>query len=155
MSGASPTALLLAALVALLLALVCALALGWWRASRRWSRASRSRNRRAQAGEAEARALLEDEGYAVLDTQLAARWTIAVDGEPVEVGVRADLLVERDGLRYVAEVKTGGQAPDPRYPPTRRQLLEYLLVFEPDGLLLVDPEQGTITEVGFPELEGR
>ena len=58
---------MLALLIALLVLLCAALALGWWRASRRWSRASRSRNRRAQRGEAEARALLEDEGYEVLE----------------------------------------------------------------------------------------
>ena len=75
-----------------------------------------------------------------------------VDGEPVDVRVRADLLVARDGLRYVAEVKTGGQAPDPTYPPTRRQLLEYMLVFEPDGLLLVNPDEGTITEAEYEKL---
>ena len=155
MTGATPGGVLLALLIALLVLLCAALALGWWRASRRWSRASRSRNRRAQRGEAEARALLEDEGYEVLDTQLSAGWTIEVDGEPVDVRVRADLLVARDGLRYVAEVKTGGQAPDPTYPPTRRQLLEYMLVFEPDGLLLVNPDEGTITEVGFPEVDAR
>lgn len=146
--SASP---LLLALIGLLAALALLLALGWWRASRRWSRASRARNRRAQVGEAEAIALLEDEGYEVLETQRAASWTIEVDGEPVEVRVRADLWVERDGRQYIAEVKTGGQAPDPTYPPTRRQLLEYQMVFEPDGLLLVNPETGTITEIAFPE----
>lgn len=148
MSASAP----LLALVALLLALVLLLALGWWRASRRWSRASRRRNRLAQDGEALAIALLEEEGFTVLEAQRAGAWTIEVDGEPVEVRVRADLWVERDGLVYVAEVKTGGQAPDPTYGPTRRQLLEYQLVFEPDGLLLVNPEEGTITEIAFPQM---
>jgi hypothetical protein len=36
------------------------------------------------------------------------------------------------------------------YPPTRRQLLEYWFVFEPDGLLLVDVEAGVVSAIVFP-----
>ena len=62
---------------------------------------------------------------------------------------RADLLVEARsrsgflrGQRFVAEVKTGERAIDPTHPATRRQLMEYLHVFEVDGVLLVDREAG-------------
>ncbi len=75
---------------------------------------------------------------------MPAVWTMWIDGEPVEVGVRADLWVGLGERRYVAEVKTGGRAPDPTHPATRRQLLEYRVAFEPDGLLLVDAEEGRI-----------
>jgi hypothetical protein len=68
----------------------------------------------------------------------------------VRASVRADLLVQRDGALFVAEVKTGSRAPDPSFPATRRQLLEYLMVFEPDGLLLVDMEREAVMEVEFP-----
>jgi hypothetical protein len=76
-----------------------------------------------------------------------------VDGEEHGVEVIADMLVERDGWRFIAEVKTGELAPDPLRPATRRQLLEYLLAFEPDGLLLVDMVQQTVHEIAFPGLE--
>ena len=78
-------------------------------------------------------------------------WTLWVDGEPVDVRSRADGVVERDGLRFVAEVKTGQMAPNPRNPATRRQLLEYLHVFDVDGVLLVDMVQERILEVRFTE----
>ncbi len=120
---------------------------------RRGSRASKRRVRRAQRGEAEAEALLEAHGYRIIDRQHRGRWTVEVDGDDHEVEVIADLIVERDGWRYVAEVKTGELAPDPLRPATRRQLLEYHLAFEPDGLLLVDMAEGSIHEVGFPGLE--
>ncbi len=117
------------------------------------SRASKRRVRRAQRGEHDAIALLEDHGYTVLDEQLRGGWTVEVDGEDHRVEVIADLLVERDGWRFIAEVKTGELATDPLRPATRRQLLEYLLAFEPDGLLLVDMDAEEIVEVAFPGLE--
>ncbi len=138
--------LLLCSLSVLCLALALALRMSLGRASR----ASRDRNRHAQAGELQAERLLERAGYAILERQAARSWRVEVDGEACEASVRADLLVERDGMTFVAEVKTGHLAPNPLYPPTRRQLLEYLFVFDPDGLLLVDVESGSLREVAFP-----
>lgn len=126
------------------------LVLGWWRSATRAGRASRARNRRARRGEEQAELLLARAGFEILDRQVERCWHIEVDGKPWQACVRADLLVRRRGLTYVAEVKTGSQAPDPLLPATRRQLLEYLLIFEPDGLLLVDVESGDLVEVAFP-----
>lgn len=131
-----------------LLALCLALAL-WWVLGR-GGRRSRNRVRRAQRGETDAERLLEECGYSVVERQLSAGWEIYVDGVPRDAQVRADLLVESgDGRRLIAEIKTGTLAPNPTYPPTRRQLLEYWFVFEPDGLLLVDVEAGTVVEIEF------
>jgi hypothetical protein len=143
-------------LPALILGLLAAVVLLWsmlLRERGRASRASKRRVHRAQQGEREAIDLLEAAGYRVIETQHRGRWWVEVDGEEQEVEVIADLLVERDGWRFIAEVKTGGLATDPTRPATRRQLLEYLLAFEPEGLLLVDMDAGVIHEVGFPGLE--
>lgn len=131
---------LLVGVVALLLLYVRSLA-------QRGSQRSKARNQRAQRGESAAEQLLQDEGYTVIERQVRGAWTLWVNGEPLEVEVRADLLVERDGERFIAEVKTGELAPDPSYPPTRRQLLEYSVAFDVDGLLLVDMEAGEILEI--------
>ena len=143
-----PTWTLVAALTAGILAVLMALV---WALSR-GSRASRRRVRRAQRGEMGAERLLERAGYRIDERQVTQRWTIEVDGEPEEVESRADLLVTRRDRRYVAEVKTGDLAPDPTYPPTRRQLLEYSRVFDVDGVLLVDMEAEEVMEVEFPEM---
>lgn len=121
----------------------------WWSRGRGHRRAVR-RAARAGRGEVEAESLLESHGYTVLDRQVRCLWWISVDGEEEEVELRADLLVERNGERFVAEVKTGERAPDPAFPPTRRQLLEYRIAFDPYGVLLVDVEAGDIYEVDFP-----
>lgn len=144
----------------LILALLClaiALAVGWWWSSQRWSRASRRRVARAAWGEDLAEELLEQAGFRVLDRQVRAIGWVEIDGRDHEFEVRADLLVEAHdahgwppGARLVAEVKTGRRAPDPAHPATRRQLLEYQRVFQPDGLLLVDVEGEALITVAFP-----
>ena len=126
----------------------------WWQAGR-GSRRARARAVRAGTGESEAEALLLNAGYSILERQVRCLWWISVDGEEEEVELRADLLVERDGERFIAEVKTGTQAPDPAFPSTRRQLLEYSLAFEPYGIILVDMEEGEIMEVCFPRAQAR
>ncbi len=143
----------LLAVVLLLVAAVGALVLALLRERSRGSRASSARQQRAQAGEREAQTLLAAEGYRLVEIQARRHWPVSVDRETFHVELRADLLVERDGCLYLAEVKTGRAAPDPLLPATRRQLLEYLLAFQPDGLLLVDAEAGEIIEVAFPGLE--
>ncbi|MBL8717879.1 MAG: hypothetical protein JNL79_18010 [Myxococcales bacterium] len=129
--------------------LVVGLILGLWFARLGRSSRSKGRNRVAAEGERDAEVLLEDAGYQIVDRQVRRRFSFAVDGAATEVEVRADLLVERRGRTLVAEVKTGSNAPDPTYPPTRRQLLEYSLVFGADEVLLVDVPAGEIHVISF------
>jgi hypothetical protein len=116
---------------------------------------SRARNRVAGEGELEAEAILERAGYRVVERQAVAAWSMMVDGVEVPIEVRVDLLVSRRGRRYVAEVKTGDRAPDPRHPPTRRQLLEYALVFDAREVLLVDVPAGDVRAIAFPTVARR
>lgn len=135
----------------LLLSVICLfLTVAWRRALTRGSRRQRHRMRRAQAGEEAAEHLLEELGYTIVSRQESRTWPILVDGEEFDASVRADLVVTRDDETWIAEVKTGDTAPNPLHPATRRQLLEYLFVFDPDGILLVDVEMGDVMEVAFP-----
>jgi len=114
------------------------------------SSASSQRARRGLRGEKEAEALLERHGYRVLNRQIAGGYEADVDGESRQVVLSADLLVERNGRRLIAEVKTGPKAARFEHADTRRQMLEYQLAFGGDAVLLVDPERETIQEVRFP-----
>jgi hypothetical protein len=127
-----------------------ALLVGLWLAERGRSRRSKRRNRIARRGELAAAKLLARAGYEVIERNAIATVTFEIDGERVEVGVRADLLVSNsDGEILVAEVKTGLLAPDPRHGPTRRQLLEYAIAFDSPVVLLVDMQAGDIHRVEF------
>ena len=127
-------------------AALCALALVLLLAARALAR---RRWARAAAGEIEAEDLLADHGFAIVDRQAGLLWSIDCDGEPHPVELRADLLVERDGRRYVAEVKTGISAPLLTNAATRRQLLEYCVAYQVDSVLLVDIDEQAIREVTF------
>ena len=127
----------------------------WLRAA--WRRIGRSRiavarARRALAGERAAEALLADAGYAVTARQARRAWQVRLDGLPIDIDLRADLLAEAGGRTYVAEVKTGAAAPRIDTAATRRQLLEYQVAYGVDGVLLVDAEAGAVRVVDFPEL---
>jgi hypothetical protein len=136
--------------VAVAVAVLLLVALGL--ASRRWYRRLRLRRRwsRARSVERQAARLLEECGYAVLGHQVETRYAVLVDGKPTQVLLRADYLVSRDGRQFVAEVKSGEVAPRLDSAATRRQLLEYRVAFQVDGVLLVDGEQRQVHEVTFP-----
>lgn len=140
-----------AAVLALLGVLLFLALVGWYRAATRTRRRNLARGRIARRAEDAAEAILESLGYDIAERQPTARWEIEIDGELHEVWSRADLLVERDGRWYVADVKSGDEAPDPRRPATRRQLLEYHFAFDVDGLLLVDMRHREVRTVAFPD----
>jgi hypothetical protein len=111
----------------------------------RWRR--RQRARRAFAGESASEVLLAEAGFEVLDRQVGGTLTLWVDGEAEAFALRADYLVRRDGDHYIAEVKTGERGTRLGHAATRRQLIEYMLAYEVEGVLLVDAESGEITGV--------
>jgi hypothetical protein len=93
---------------------------------------------------------LRAHGYDVTGEQIDGGYTLVIDGQRHWVQLRADFLVVRGKYTYIAEVKSGRLAPRLQTSATRRQLLEYLLAYEVDGVLLVDPEKRRIHEVVFP-----
>ena len=114
----------------------------------------RARQRRAQRGERNAVRLLARRGYEVEAAQVTHGYQLWCDGESHAVQVRADYLVYQGGRRYLAEVKTGAEAPRLTSAATRRQLLEYAHAYDVDGILLVDMEEGRVRTVTFPSPHG-
>ena len=135
---------------ALAYALYQAVVHAWERFARRW--VLRFRTARARRGERKAERQLVSAGYRIVDRQVTGRVHLKVDGESISYLLRVDLIVERDGRRYVAEVKTGQKAPNLQNCATRRQLLEYGVAYEVDGVLLVEPEEKRIRRVEFDAL---
>ncbi len=124
---------------------------GWW-AYAKWRRKwrARRRSRIAVEGEVAAERVVQRMGYEIVDRQARTQWRVTVDGEPLDVDLRADLLLRRGGKSYVADVKTGDKAPRLTSAATRRQLLEYRCAYDVNGVLLIDMTKGRIRHVEFP-----
>ncbi|MCB9729201.1 MAG: hypothetical protein H6744_19385 [Deltaproteobacteria bacterium] len=150
-TGPGPLVWLIA--LALVLALVAGALGGLWLARRRVARAVERSRALGTRGESEAERLLIEAGYAVVRRQASEALAMLVDGEAHPASVRVDFLVSRDGRLYAAEAKGGLAASEPTWSPTRRQLLEYTVAFDVDGVLLVDAARGRIHHIRFPDLE--
>lgn len=101
------------------------------------------------AAERRALPLLQRAGYEVEEIQPRRTFRFLVDGVSEEVELRADLLVRRGRQRLVADVKTGNVAPKISHAPTRRQLLEYRVAYDVDGVLLIDMAEQAIHRIDF------
>lgn len=113
--------------------------------------ARRRRAAHAQRSERLAERLLKRAGYRIVDRQVTAEWQMHVEGRPVQVRCRADLLIKKGRKRLIAEVKSGSVGADPTHPATRRQLLEYARAFQVDAVVLVDMVHERILRVDFDD----
>ena len=74
-----------------------------------------------------------------------------IDEELNKFDLRPDLLVEKDGVQYIAEIKTGEVA-NPSNRNTRRQLHEYSYYSNQEIVLLVDPIRKSIKRLSFKKI---
>ena len=120
-----------------------------WKLRLFWQNLKFKRSRKkGSKGEMEAIKLLDKAGYKVLSSQVPFSGHVFVDSEPIDFDVRVDFLVERDGLQYLAEVKTGTSA-SPSYRDTRRQLLEYATLGSAKRIILVDATKSRVMKIEF------
>ena len=104
--------------------------------------------KRGRKGEKTSINLLKKNGYKILDEQIKLNGYFFIDEELNKFDLRPDLLVEKDGIEYIAEIKTGEVA-NPSNRNTRRQLQEYSYYSNQDVVLLVDPIKKSIKRISF------
>ena len=111
------------------------------------------RKRRGKRGETKAIKLLEKHGYQIIQAQVTLPGHLYVDDDRLDFDIRPDYLVERDGVQYLAEVKTGDAAKVVNR-STRRQLFEYARLGSTDTIVLVDATTGTVSKIRFEDHDG-
>ena len=104
--------------------------------------------KRGKKGEINSIKLLKKKGYKVLDEQIRLNGYFFIDDALNKFELRPDLLVEKEGIKYIAEIKTGDVA-NPVNRNCRRQLHEYSYYSGHDVVLLVDPIKKTIKKINF------
>jgi len=107
------------------------------------------RIKKAKKSEYKAIRFMESNGFKILDLQKECVYTLFIDNKPHKITVKADMIVKKDNKFYVAEVKSGDKVTSPKYTDTRRQLLEYYMVYRPSGLILVDMEKQKLRTVEY------
>lgn len=103
----------------------------------------------ARRAERAAQHVLEQQGYKIIAVQPRVPIVTRVDGREYQNHVQVDFIAQKDGLKYVVDVKTGAQVNKPTNAAIRRQLLEYYLVYRTDGALIVDMEKGKVYTIEF------
>lgn len=118
-------------------------------------RKKKKKFKKAEILEEEASTFLQKNGYEVIERHPEIGYTLSVNGEEYSIKVTPDYLVRKEGEILIAEVKTGESAPDISNRHTRRQILEYYIASEYDGVILVDMENREINRIDFHIYEER
>ena len=108
--------------------------------------------KRGQKGEKTSVKLLEKNGYKILDEQIKLDGYFYINDTLKHFDLRPDLLVEKNGIQYIAEIKTGEVA-NPTNRNTRRQLHEYSYYSGHEVVLLVDPIKKSIKRLSFQRVK--
>lgn len=139
---------LLVLLLVFVLGLMCAYYINAW-LLRRMGKVNQRRGRRA---EHRARDILESEGFEILDIEPRIESRLLVNGDDTTFVVTPDLLVSKDGVQYVVEVKQLDDRSGVSSASVRRQVIEYVYATGMPCLLIRMPE-GDIDMVElFPEV---
>ena len=93
--------------------------------------------------------LLLDDGYQIVSMREEIFCGIQVDEEALKADLVADFTVRRDGKTYVVKMREDGEEEPENAAELRRELLPYYLLYQPSGVLYLDPEDETIQVIQF------
>lgn len=113
------------------------------------SRKAQTQSLAPRFSEKDAESLLRKAGFGILGKGLKETIITNVDGKDHFGYLEADYTVRKNRKTYVVVVRVGEESADPAEPGLRRKLLEFKRVFSPDGILILDLNNGGIHEVGF------
>jgi Holliday junction resolvase len=117
---------------------------------------NKNRRKRFERGlqlETDAAHFLKKKGFSIIGSQVIYYHHYLVNGEQRSNKLILDYLAKKDGKKYIIEVKSGKEAISLNDKNSRRQLIEYDLVIENDGLILLDMENEILQYVKFHSKE--
>lgn len=117
------------------------------------NRARKKRFKRGLKLETEAEFFLKSKGFNIIGNQEIFYHNYLVNGENRRSKLIVDYITEKAGKKYIVEVKSGKDAISLYNKNSRRQLIEYDLVIENDGTILLDMENKKLQFVKFHSKE--
>jgi hypothetical protein len=129
----------------LLLGLIIVLLCYYWlrRRPRRISGA------KADKSNSRARTILEEAGYNILKIKPSITVKMDIDGKPYPFEMKSDFLVSRSGRRYLVRIRRDNKQARLQSKMWRGSHLRDTLAFKADGILVINVEKETLTEVRF------
>lgn len=112
-------------------------------------RKQKLRFKRGNELEIQAKSFIESKGFRILNEQAPFNHNYKVNGESRSSKLIVDYIAEKNGKKYIIEVKSGKSAISITDKNSRRQLLEYDFVIENDGVVLLDMENRNMQVVKF------
>jgi len=97
----------------------------------------------------EAENLLVKHGFKILDRGRKGSLLTYVNGKSNLGFIQADFVVSKKKKTYVALIKSGEFSSEEASTALRRKLIESNYVFNPDGLLVIDINEGRLKRVEF------
>lgn len=136
-----------------LLILICislgAISFRLWYKSFSKQKQQKKRFKRGLKLEQQAVKFLVSKGFRILGEQVEYKHTYFVNGLETSSKINIDYLVEKNTKVFVVEVKSGTSAISIRNRSTRRQLLEYAVSIDCDGVYLLDMENKDLQLIEF------
>lgn len=117
-----------------------------------------ARKKRFERGlklETEAEFFLKRKGFSIIGSQEVYYHNYLVNGQERSNKLIVDYIAKKAGKKYIVEVKSGKEAISIDNKNSRRQLLEYDLVIDNDGVILLDMENENLQFVKFQSKEER
>ena len=109
----------------------------------------KKRFRRGLKLEQKAAKFLISRGFTILGEQVEYQHSYFVNGKKTTSTINIDYLVERKEKVFGVEVKSGKSAISIKNRSTRRQLLEYAIAIDCDGIFLLDMENKDLQLIEF------
>ena len=109
----------------------------------------KKRFKKSKIGEFEAKSFLQNLGFTIITEQAPLISSLLVDNKKYNYELKADYLVKKGNKKAIVEVKTGTEASNPLNINTRRQILEYMLLYNVDKVFLFDAQNKKLKEIKF------
>jgi len=93
--------------------------------------------------------ILEEAGYSLLEVEPTVMVDMVIQGKSHQFEIKSDYLVLRNGRRYLVHLRHDGKQVRLHAKVWRNSFLSDVLVFNADGVLVVDVLKGSINEVLF------
>jgi hypothetical protein len=109
----------------------------------------KKRFEKAKIGEFEAKNFLKNLGFTIIAEQPQLTSSIFVDKIKYNYNVKVDYIVQKKNKKSIVEAKSGEEAINPLNINTRRQLLEYMILYNVDKVYLFDAKNKRLKEIRF------